>query len=72
MVLKGNPMNNTTERVYEFISKSEGHLTLDDIARGCGLSSRSVALYHVQKLAGLGRIVFVAGRHRSIRIPEVK
>jgi hypothetical protein len=65
-------MKNTTERVYEFISKSDDHPSLEDIQRGCGLASRSVALYHVRKLAEVGRIIFVSGRHRSIHIPEVK
>jgi len=63
-------MTDTTERVYEFIRKSDDRPSLEDIRRGCGLASRSVALYHVRKLAEAGRIIFVSGRHRSIRMPE--
>lgn len=63
-------MTNTTERVYEFIRKSDDRPSLEEIKRGCGLASKSVVLYHVRKLAAEGRIIHIPGIHRSIRIPE--
>jgi hypothetical protein len=62
--------NDTTERVYNCIAKSFESMTLGDIALKCGLASRSVALYHVRKLADAGRIIFTPGTHRSIRLAE--
>ena len=62
--------NETTEKVFNFIRLSDDRPSLADIARGCGLASRSVALYNVRKLAEAGRIIFVSGTHRSIRMPE--
>jgi hypothetical protein len=62
--------NDTTERVYIVISAAPYSMTLAEIAMRCGLASRSVALYHVRKLADAGRIIFTPGTHRSIRLAE--
>jgi hypothetical protein len=51
MVLKG-----TTLRVYRYILKSKNPVGIHDVQRGLGLSSSSVAQYHVRKLLSLGLI----------------
>jgi len=42
-----------TLRVYVFLLKG-GDASVRDVYRGCGLSSPSLALHHLQKLEGLG------------------
>jgi hypothetical protein len=75
-IIKGkgiDPMKpeETTQKVYQFIANTvTPNPSLAEIALGCGLASRSVALYHIRKLAERGEIIFVSGRHRSIRLPE--
>jgi hypothetical protein len=42
----------TTFRVYVFVFKA-GEASVRDVYRGCGLSSPSLALHHLEKLEGL-------------------
>jgi len=44
----------TTLKVYRFVYKAGRPVRVNDIQRGLGLSSPSVAEYHVRKLLGFG------------------
>ena len=44
----------TTLKVYRFVYKAGEPVRINDIQRGLGLSSASVAEYHVKKLLGYG------------------
>jgi hypothetical protein len=44
----------TTLKVYRFVYKAGKPVRVNDIQRGLGLSSPSVAEYHVKKLLGFG------------------
>jgi predicted DNA-binding transcriptional regulator len=46
----------TTLRVYRFIYKSGREVRINDVQRALGLSSPSVAEYHIKKLLGFGLI----------------
>ena len=65
---------NTTEAVFSFVSvfiDTNGYApTRREIQDGCGLSSVSVADYHVQKLIDAGRFTQIANRARSLRVVE--
>ena len=49
-------LTGTTLRVYRHIFKSKNPIGAYDVQRGLGLSSPSVALYHLKKLTVLGLI----------------
>lgn len=44
----------TTLKVYRYVYRSKGAVRVNDVQRGLGLSSPSVAEYHIKKLVGFG------------------
>lgn len=58
----------TTECVLAFIATAD-RPTLQEIGDAFGVA-KTVALYHVRKLAAAGKISYTPGQHRSIRIQE--
>jgi hypothetical protein len=50
------PLSGTTLRVYRYIYRSRSALGIRDIQRGLGLSSPSVADYHIKKLVSMGLV----------------
>lgn len=44
----------TTMKVYRYVYRSKGAVRVNDVQRGLGLSSPSVAEYHIKKLVGFG------------------
>lgn len=55
--LKGaqsDSVKGTTLRVYRYVYRSKGAIRVNDVQRGLGLSSPSVAEYHIKKLVGFG------------------
>lgn len=51
-----NPLGGTTLRVYRYLYKTGRPLGIHDVQRGLGLSSASVAEYHLKKLLRDGLI----------------
>ncbi len=51
-----NPLGGTTLRVYRYLYKTGKPLGIHDVQRGLGLSSASVAEYHLKKLLRDGLI----------------
>ena len=49
-------LRGTTLKVYRLMLKSRAPLGVHDVQRGLGLSSASVAQYHIRKLLALGLI----------------
>jgi predicted DNA-binding transcriptional regulator len=49
-------LKGTTLRVYRYMLKRGSPLGVSDIQKGLGLSSPSVAQYHIRKLQGLGLV----------------
>ena len=49
-------LNGTTYRLYRFILRQRKPIGVSDAQRGLGLSSPSVAQYHIRKLLSLGLI----------------
>jgi DNA-binding transcriptional ArsR family regulator len=54
--LTDNPLGGTTLRVYRYLYKTGKPLGIHDVQRGLGLSSASVAEYHLKKLLRDGLI----------------
>src|SRR5271167_432446 len=52
----GNPLGGTTLRVYRYLYKTGKPQGIHDVQRGLGLSSASVAEYHLKKLLRDGLI----------------
>lgn len=51
-----NPLGGTTLRVYRYLYKTGEPLGIHDVQRGLGLSSASVADYHLKKLLRAGLV----------------
>ena len=49
-------LKGTTYRVYRYLLKQRGPAGISDVQKGLGLSSPSVAQYHIKKLLRLGLI----------------
>ena len=49
-------LKGTTLKVYRFMLRSKTPLGIHDVQRGVGLSSPSLAQYHLRKLEGLGLV----------------
>ena len=52
----GRVLEGTTRKVFRFVYRQHGPIGIHDIQRGLGLSSPSVAHYHVTKLLKAGLI----------------
>jgi hypothetical protein len=52
-VKNGDELEGNTLNVYAFIVRADGPVGVRDVTRGIGLSSTSVAHYHLQKLENL-------------------
>lgn len=53
---KGNVLVGTTLKVYRFMFRAGQPVGVRDVQRGLGLSSPSVALYHISKLVEAGLV----------------
>lgn len=51
-----SPLGGTTMRVYRYVYRSDRPVRVNDVQRGLGLSSPSVAEYHIRKLLQFGLI----------------
>lgn len=59
--------NHRTRDVWAALTQRP-HLSIKEIMRCCGLSSTSVARYHVLRLVAAGYITRQAGRARTTRV----
>jgi DNA-binding MarR family transcriptional regulator len=60
-------LSGKTLQVYWYMLRHRGALNLRDIQRGAGISSASLAAYHLRKLQGLGLVEVTRDGEYAIR-----
>lgn len=59
----------TQNRILSYI-RAHPHCSYHEIVAGCGVSSTSVARYHVQRLVAAGLVNYTPGIARSMHAPD--
>jgi len=59
----------TQTRILSYI-RAHPHCSYREIVAGCGVSSTSVARYHVQRLVAAGLVNYTPGIARSMHAPD--